>query len=93
MALADGVLEYAVPTNSSSRTAADLASTAPLDCYHSLTWRTTDLHRVVEHAERCGVGLVARTDTEVIFDPADALGVPWGFRTELIPGDMRSRRD
>jgi hypothetical protein len=90
VALADGVLEYAVPTNPSSRAAADLASTAPLDCYHSITWRTTDLDRVVEHAARCGVGLVARTDAEVVFDPADALGVPWGFRTDLIPGDPRS---
>jgi catechol 2,3-dioxygenase-like lactoylglutathione lyase family enzyme len=92
VALADGVLEYAVPRRRTGRAAADLASTAPLDCYHALTWLTTDLDRVVEHAARCGVGLIARTDAEVVFDPADALGVPWGFRTEPIPGDARAAR-
>lgn len=86
--LADGVLEYAEP-DAGTPAAADLATRAPADSYHSLTWVVADLDRVARHLEAEGVKIRTRTGTDIVTDPATGLGVPWGFTTEPVPGDPR----
>lgn len=89
VALADGVYELAIPDKTSPAAAA-LAAQAPLDIYHSLTWKVGDLAKVEGHLAAIGVGIVKRTDDMLIVDPAQANGIPWGFTTRLRTGDERS---
>jgi hypothetical protein len=90
IALADGVLEVAQPLDEGSPAMEDWLRSAPLDTYSSLTWKVRDLDRVADHLEKSDVGLRARTDTMIVTDPADSLGIPWGFSTALCPGDPRA---
>jgi catechol 2,3-dioxygenase-like lactoylglutathione lyase family enzyme len=89
IALADGVLEVAQPLDEGSPAMEDWLRGAPQDTYSSLTWKVRDLDQVADHLERSGVGLRAHTDTMIVTDPADSLGIPWGFSTALCPGDPR----
>lgn len=92
IALADGVLEVAQPLDEGSAAMEEWRRSAPLDTYSSLTWKVRELDRVADHLESSGVGLRARTDTMIVADPADSLGIPWGFTTVLCPGDPRAAR-
>jgi catechol 2,3-dioxygenase-like lactoylglutathione lyase family enzyme len=86
--LADSVLEYAVPDDGTAAHA-DWSAAAPADTYHSITWKVVDLDRAERHLAAEGVGIRSRTATTIVTDPATSLGVPWGFTTELTPGDPR----
>ncbi|HVM66636.1 MAG TPA: hypothetical protein VMU14_17335 [Acidimicrobiales bacterium] len=90
IALADGVIELAQPLDEGSWAMEDWRRNAPQDTYSSLTWKVADLDRVADRLRSAGVGLRARTQTCIVTDPADSLGVPWGFTTELCPGDPRA---
>src|SRR6185437_6051213 len=85
IALADGVLEVAEPLEAGSPAMGDWQRGAPQDTYSSLTWKVRDLDQVAQHLQRSGVRLRAHTDTMIVADPADSLGVPWGFSTALCP--------
>jgi len=86
--LADSILEYAVPDEGTAAHA-DWTKSAPNDTYHSITWKVVDLDPVARHLQARGVQIRTRTDSTIITDPATSLGVPWGFTTELTPGDPR----
>jgi catechol 2,3-dioxygenase-like lactoylglutathione lyase family enzyme len=90
IALADGVLEVAEPLDERSPAMEEWQQGAPLDTYSSLTWKVRDLDPVADHLAAAGVGLRARTETMIVTDPADSLGIPWGFSTVLCPGDPRA---
>jgi hypothetical protein len=90
IALADGVLEVAQPLDEGSPAFEEWQRDAPLDTYSSLTWKVRDLGQVAGYLEAAGVGLRAHTDTMLVTDPADSLGIPWGFSTVLCPGDPRA---
>ena len=90
IALAVGVLELARPTEEASPAMATWRKRAPRDTYYSLTWKVRDLDRVGNHLKAAGVGLQARSDTALVIDPADGLGVAWGFTCVLSPGDPRA---
>lgn len=89
VALGDGVLEYAHDLDEGTPAYDDWRARAPLDTYHTLTWKVRDLGRVAEHLGRCGVGLRTRTPELVVTEPADSLGIPWMFRTALVANDPR----
>ncbi len=91
VALADGVYEYGQPLGAGSPGAEDWKGDEPKDLYHSLTWQVRDLDQVADHLKSCGVRLLAQTDTRIVTDPADSLGIPWGFTTVLTPGDSRAK--
>lgn len=90
IALADGVLELAQPLEEGSPAMEEWRRGAPLDKYSSLTWKVGDLDRVTDHLKGAGVGLRAQTDTMIVTNPADSLGIPWGFSSVLTPGDPRA---
>ncbi|MHB1583489.1 MAG: VOC family protein [Acidimicrobiales bacterium] len=90
VALADGVLELARPVDDASPSMEEWRRDAPLDTYLSMTWKVRDLEQVADRLGAAGVGLRARTDTMLVADPADSLGIPWGFTTVLCPGDPRA---
>jgi catechol 2,3-dioxygenase-like lactoylglutathione lyase family enzyme len=91
VSLAGSTIEFAVAPDG---TAAhdDWLKDAPNDTYHAITWKVTDLDRVLHHLEACGVRIRACSDHTVVTDPATSLGVPWGFTTALKPGDPRATR-
>lgn len=87
--LADTVLQLVRPDE--GRAAHEVAAAAaPGDSYRSLTWEVIDLDRVERHLRAEGVGIAARTETSLVVDRDTALGIPWGFTTELLPGDPRA---
>ena len=90
IALADGVIELARPLEEGSPAYEEWQRDAPLDTYSSLTWKVRDLDQVADRLEAAGVGLRAHTDTMLVTDPADSLGIPWGFSTMFCPGDRRA---
>ena len=87
--LAGGVYELAQPLEVGSAAMEDWQRCAPQDAYHSLTWQVRDLGQVADHLKASGVALRAYTDTQIVTDAADGLGIPWGFTTVLTPGDPR----
>jgi catechol 2,3-dioxygenase-like lactoylglutathione lyase family enzyme len=89
VALADGVIELGRPLEEGSPAMRDWQSRAPDDAYHALTWKVRDVDQAASHLEASGVRVRARTDTAIVTDPADTLGVAWGFSSELVPGDPR----
>lgn len=89
IALADGVIELGQPLVDGSPAMLDWQGRAPDDCYHALTWKVRDLGQVADHLESLGVRVQARTDTAIVTDRRDSLGVAWGFSSELVPGDPR----
>lgn len=89
ISLADQVVELAQPLEARSLAMEDLEKHSPLDAYHSLTWQVRDLDRVADHLKATGVGVRVQSKTMIVTEPADSLGVPWGFTTALKPGDPR----
>lgn len=92
VALADAVFEFATPDRGTAAAAA-LAEKSPLDIYHSLTWKVSDLDRVERHLATIGAGIQARTKDMLVADPANGNGIPWGFTTSLRAGDPRACPD
>jgi hypothetical protein len=90
LALSDGIVELGRPTEDGSPEMADWRAHTPVDTYHAMTWTVRDLDPVAAQMERAGVPLRTRTDTTIVVEPGNALGVPWGFTTAGIPGDPRS---
>lgn len=84
IALADAVVELAVPSPTSSAPTPGLE-----DIYYSLTWKVRDLDQVAKHLDSVGVGVTNRSDSTLLTDPADSLGVAWGFSTGFVAGDAR----
>lgn len=89
ISLADAVVELAVPLGEDSPAARAAKSNAPNDSYRSLTWKVRDLDQAAKHLEAAGVRTEVRSDTTIVTDPADGLGVAWGFTTDLVDGDPR----
>jgi catechol 2,3-dioxygenase-like lactoylglutathione lyase family enzyme len=87
--LADTIIECAVPRSSQSIGTYGSTGDASTDVYHSLTWKVQDLSRVESHLKNVGVGIGTRTDTMIVMDPADGLGIPWGFSSVDLPNDPR----
>jgi catechol 2,3-dioxygenase-like lactoylglutathione lyase family enzyme len=79
--LADAVFHFAAPD----------AGPAPTetDAYQAITWKVADLDRAAEHLESEGVRIARRSGTALVTDPATGLGVPWGFTTRSVEGDVR----
>lgn len=86
--VADGIYEFAVPDQHTAAYA-DWQSGAPSDTYHAISFQVTDLAKAVDHLEAQGVSLRTRSKNAVVTDPQTSLGIPWGFVTDLIPGDPR----
>ncbi len=86
--LADGVYEFATPDEGTA-VHADWAASAPSDTYHALTFRVVDLDRAERHLLDQGVRIRTRTSDAIVTVPETSLGIPWGFVTELTPGDPR----
>jgi catechol 2,3-dioxygenase-like lactoylglutathione lyase family enzyme len=89
VALADGLIELGQPLEDGSPAMQDWQRHAPDDAYHALTWKVRDLDQAAAHLDASGVRVQARTDTAIVTDPADTLGVAWGFSSELVSGDPR----
>lgn len=89
VALADAVFEFATPDMGSPAFTA-LAEMAPLDIYHSMTWKVGDLDRVERHLVAIGARIQTRAKDTLVVNPADGNGIPWGFTTSLRAGDPRS---
>jgi hypothetical protein len=92
IALADGIVELGEPIDEDSPAMDTWRRRAPYDTYYSLTWKVRDLDQVADHLEASGVGLQAKTDTTIVTNPAESLGVAWGFSSVLSPGDIRAER-
>ncbi|MFV0318589.1 MAG: VOC family protein [Microthrixaceae bacterium] len=88
VALADSIIEYAVP-DPRTHAEADLADQAPGDTYHSITFEVRDLDAVHEHLTSRGVEVRTRTDDTIVTEPESSLGVPWGFTTATVPTGCR----
>ena len=89
VALGDGVFECAVPASEGLRVAGALDSD-PYDTYHSMTFLVRDLDRAEEHLRAHGIEIARRDDVTIVTDPTTSYGVPWGFTTHLVPGDLRT---
>jgi hypothetical protein len=89
VALADGVIELGRPLEDGSPAMRDWQRHAPEDAYHALTWKVRDLDQAAAHLDALGIRAQARTSTAIVTDPADTLGVAWGFSSELVSGDPR----
>jgi hypothetical protein len=95
--LKDSLLEYAVPDAEGTRATASLdGTTKPSllgmpqeDRYHLIAWKVRNLDAVERHLADQRIRLEARDTTTLITDPADTLGVRWGFTTAVLPGDPR----
>jgi len=44
---------------------------------------------VEAHLAAIGAPIRNRTDDTIIVDPAHGHGIPWGFTTRTLPGDLR----
>jgi catechol 2,3-dioxygenase-like lactoylglutathione lyase family enzyme len=86
--LAGTTLEFGVPDGGSAAHE-DWLTTAPDDCYHAIDWLVVDLDRAERHLRSHGVKIRSRSGDSMVTDPETSLGVPWGFRLELVPGDPR----
>lgn len=86
--LADAVYEFAVPDEGADAHS-DLPPGIPRDTYHAITFQVRDLDRVARHLDDQGVRLRCRTEHGIVTEPRSSLGIPWGFVTELTPGDDR----
>ena len=77
------VHELAVPRGSDSLVSRALDKRAPLDAYYSLGFHVADLDKVIDTLKRNNIGLIYRSNTAVVADPVQAIGIPWGFYSEL----------
>jgi catechol 2,3-dioxygenase-like lactoylglutathione lyase family enzyme len=87
--LGDGVLEYAVPSGPDTPAGRAFTTNAPLDTYYNLTFKVRDLDQTVAALAAHGIEVQLRDDTTIIVEPANALGVPWGFTTVTVENDPR----
>jgi catechol 2,3-dioxygenase-like lactoylglutathione lyase family enzyme len=86
--LAGSTIEFATPDRGTAAYE-DWEKRAPNDTYHAVTWTVADLARAESHLASQGVRIRSRSRDTLITDPATSLGIPWGFSTELPPGDPR----
>jgi catechol 2,3-dioxygenase-like lactoylglutathione lyase family enzyme len=86
--IADAVYEFAVP-DKGTPAHADWPPGIPRDTYHAITFQVRDLDQVAQHLAGQGVRLQSRTEHCIVTEPRTSLGVPWGFVTALLPGDLR----
>jgi len=91
VALADGVVEIGQPLEDGSPAMDDMLRQSPGDAYHSIAWKVRDLDQVADRLAATGVGVRVRTDTTIVAEAADAIGVAWAFTTALVPGDPRNQ--
>ena len=89
VAVADGIYELATPVKQGSFAMADSKFNAPFDTYHSLTWKVKDLSATERHLAANNVEILFRDESTIIANPRTAIGIPWGFTSETIPGDPR----
>lgn len=89
VSLGDGVYEYAVPHESSVEREA-LAPALPRDSLYSIVWHVADLDQVRAHLEKSGVRLRSQTAGGIVVNADDSIGIPFGFSTDLVPGDPRA---
>ena len=89
VALGDGVFESAVPTGDGLRIAGAL-NPEPFDSYHSMTFLVRDLARAEAHLRAHGIDIARRDEATIVTDPTTSYGVPWGFTSHLVPGDLRT---
>ncbi|MGO8861670.1 MAG: VOC family protein [Acidimicrobiales bacterium] len=90
IALADAVVEVAQPLEEGSPAMHAWERNVPHDTYYSLTWKVRDLDRVARRLEAAAVRIEADTDTTIVTNPTDGLGIAWGFSTVLTQGDPRA---
>jgi catechol 2,3-dioxygenase-like lactoylglutathione lyase family enzyme len=90
--LADAIIAYAVPSDSVGRAAQALPDAGQYDRYHSIEWLVVDIDRAARHLELLGVQTTFRDEVRLVTDSATSLGVPWGFTTRRVPGDVADRR-
>jgi catechol 2,3-dioxygenase-like lactoylglutathione lyase family enzyme len=81
--LGPDVHEFAVPIDADSSAGRSLAKRSPLDAYHSIGFEVADLGKVVDTLKRNNVGIAYQSETAVIADPKQAIGVPWGFYSRV----------
>ncbi len=84
--VADAVIHYGVP-DAGTEAAKELADKLPADKYHAMTWKVVDLGKVERQLEKAGLPIASRTDDTIVTVADEGLGVPWGFSTNLVPGD------
>ena len=89
VSIADSVLEFATPRGEESPAVTQWRGDPSLDTYYGITWLVDDVDAAAKHLAGVGVGLQSRSDTLIVVDPADGLGVPWGFTAMPPPGDTR----
>ncbi|WP_210251858.1 hypothetical protein [Agrobacterium tumefaciens] len=90
VALADTVLEYAMP-DAGTAAQAHLAAAGSGDSYYSMTWKVVDLDRVERHLVAENVGISMRDETTIVTDAQTSLGIPWGFTSTFLPNDPRRK--
>ena len=81
--IGEDVHEIAVPHGSDSHASRALDKRSPLDTYYSIGFHVADLDKVIATLKRNNVGIMYRSETAVIANPAHAIGVPWGFYSSL----------
>jgi catechol 2,3-dioxygenase-like lactoylglutathione lyase family enzyme len=86
--LAGSTVEFATPDRDTAAYE-DWKKRAPNDTYHAITWTVADLARAERHLAAQGVRFRSRSQDNLITDPVTSLGVPWGFTSQLPPGDPR----
>ena len=87
--IAGSTLEFAVPDRRGEAQGAWVRND-PKDTYYALTWRTVELDRAERHLKSQGVRIRSRAEDLIVTDPETSLGIPWGFSTNLVPGDPRA---
>jgi len=87
--LAESVFEIAVPTVAGSYAMEDWLKTKPQDTYHAISFKVRDLDKVEKQLEATGVRLLVKNKTGLITNPKDSIGIPWGFYSTAVPGDLR----
>ncbi len=71
-----------------SRGGADLAANGEI--VHCVTLRSVDLDRAAIHLASSGIGLVDRTESSLVLDPADCHGALIALTVDALPGDPRA---
>jgi len=81
--LGHDVHELAVPSEDGSIAARQLAKRLPLDRYHSIGFHVADLDKVAATLNDNGIRIAYRSDSALVTELEDSIGVPWGFYAEL----------
>lgn len=59
------------------------------DVYDMITFRVADIEKAKRHLDATGIGLEHSEAGLIVTDPADCLGMRWGFTDAYVPGDPR----